>query len=105
MTDAELLNMLKVNLELITEYMDSESKQALDATLTVYLNSAQKFIATEGITLNLDDVGDCQLVIMYASWLYEKRKNVTSGYSNTGAMPRMLRWNLNNRLFSEKVKA
>lgn len=104
MTDAELLTMLEYNLELITEYMDDEALEAKEAELTLYLDSAKKFIAAEGITLDLNDMGDCQLVVMYASWLYEKRKAVSTGYSTVnGAMPRMLRWNLNNRLFSEKV--
>lgn len=104
MTDAELLKMLEYNLELILDYMDDEAKEDKEAELTQYLNSAKKFITTEGITLNLNDVGDCQLVIMYASWLYDKRKAVSSGYSTSnGAMPRMLRWNLNNRLFQENV--
>lgn len=104
MTDAELLTMLEYSLELITEYMDDEALEQKEAELTQYLNSAKKFIATEGITLDLDDLGDCQLVVMYAQWLYEKRKAVSTGYSTAnGVMPRMLRWNLNNRLFSEKV--
>lgn len=104
MTDAELLTMLEYSLELITEYMDEDALEAKEDELAQYLNSAKKFIATEGITLDLEDSGDCQLVVMYAQWLYEKRKAVSSGYrTGTGAMPRMLRWNLNNRLFHEKV--
>lgn len=104
MNRAELLSMLEMNLELITDYMDSESLERKEAELNQYINSAQKFIETEGITLDLDDAGDCQLVIMYASWLYEKRKAVSTGLnSGVVSMPRMLRWNLNNRLFHQKV--
>lgn len=104
MVEAELLTMLEYSLEIITDYMDEEAKSAKEAELTLYLNSAQKFIETEGITLDLDEVGDCQLVVMYATWLYERRKAVSTGYNTSnGAMPRMLRWNLNNRLFAEKA--
>ena len=89
--------MLEANLEIITDYMDATSKTAKETELTQYLNAAKGFISKEGITLDLTNISDCMLVVMYAGWLYEKRKDDTAG------MPRMLRWNLNNRLFSEKV--
>lgn len=98
-----LLTMLKSNLELITDYMDEDSKTQKETELMTYINSAIEFIEREGIALT-DSQGDAMLITMYASWLYDKRKAVSTGYSNgTGAMPRMLRWNLNNRLFQEKV--
>ena len=40
-----------------------------------------------------------QLVEMYAAYLYRKRREATA------EMPRMLRWALNNRVFSGKVRA
>ena len=44
-----------------------------------------------------DDIEDMQLVAMYAGWLWRKR--------DTGdGMPRNLRWMLNNRIFSEKMR-
>lgn len=105
MTDAELLVMLEKNLELIMDYMDADARAKKEAELTQYINSAKKFITTEGITLNQEDIGDCMLITMYAGWIYEKRKATQPGASAVNvAMPRMLRWNLNNRLFSEKVK-
>lgn len=98
-----LLTMLESNLELILDYMDEESKAKKEAELTLYLESAKEFIEREGI--NIDDTqGDAQLIVMYANWLYDRRNASQSGYrDSTGAMPRMLRWNLNNRLFSQKV--
>lgn len=98
MTNDDLLVMLKSNLEIITDYMDIEARAAKDTELTQYIDSAKNFITREGITLSLDDISDCQLIVMYASWLYEKRKS----YS-IEPMPRMLRYNLNNRLFQEKL--
>lgn len=101
-TDTEtLLTMLESSLELITEYMDAESKAKKETELTWYIESAKTFIETEGITLE-DTAGDSQLIVMYAKWLYEKR-NVSESRDSTNAMPRSLRWNLNNRLFREKV--
>ena len=97
MTTAELLVMLEANLEIITDYMDSDAKTAKETELTQYITAAEAYIAREGITLDLTQIGDCMLVVMYAGWLYDKRKADSAG------MPRMLRWNLNNRLFSQKV--
>lgn len=93
-----LLVMLKSNLEIITDYMDEEAKADKDAELTQYLDTAKAFIKREGITLSLDDISDCMLVVMYASWLYEKRRA-----NEDNGMPRMLRYELNNRLFQEKI--
>lgn len=84
----QLLAMLKVDLGISTT--------AYDTRLTQYINSAKEMIGTEGITLNTTDLEDAQLVVMYAGWLWRKR-------NNGDAMPRMLRWTLNNRLFAEKM--
>ena len=86
----QLLAMLKVDLGITTT--------AYDTRLTQYINSAKEMIGTEGITLNTTDLEDAQLVVMYAGWLWRKR-------DNGDAMPRMLRWTLNNRLFAEKMNA
>ena len=102
MTNDDLLVMLKSDLEIITDYMDTEAKAAKDAELTNYIETAKTFITREGITLSLDDISDCMLVTMYAAWLYRKRKDSTTNYQIIG-MPRMLRYNLNNRLFQEKL--
>lgn len=97
MTDADLLVMLETNLELITDYMDAASKAAKEAELGQYLGAAEGMIGTEGIVIDKNDVSDCMLLVLYAAWLYDKRKNADA------VMPRMLRWNLNNRLFSRKM--
>ena len=66
------------------------------AYLTQAISAAQAFIAREGITLT-DSIEDGQLVEMYAAYLVRKR-------ATTEPMPRMLRWTLNNRLFSQKAQ-
>ena len=90
MTCAEvLLPSLKVDLGITTE--------AYDNRLMQYLYNAQNEIAREGVTIG-DCYDDNQLVIMYAAWTWRKRD------SGEG-MPRMLRYALNNRVFSQKMGA
>lgn len=98
LTDDNLLKMLEHNLEIITDYMDTASVEALETELKWYIDASKEYIKREGITL-VDTIGDAMLVTMYAGWLYERRKSGDS----YAVMPRMLRWNLNNRLFSEHI--
>lgn len=103
-TDEVLLTMLKQSLEIITDFMDAEAKASKDQELKWYIDTAQEYITTEGIHLE-DTIGDAMLQVMYAMWLYDKRKTTGSKYTSyyIQNMPRMLRWNLNNRLFKEKA--
>lgn len=87
MTDAEILTLLKLDLQLVTDAFDSYLSQLIAA--------ARQMIAREGIALT-ESAEDGQLVTMYAAYLYRKRAE------ENPSMPRMLRWALNNRLFSEK---
>lgn len=101
MTDDQktaLLTMLKYNLGIITDYMDQEAKEQKESQLLNYINASVEFIEREGITLNYTKVGDLMLVTMYSQYLYDKRMDGVS------VMPRALRYELNNRVFQEKVK-
>ena len=89
MNETTMLEMLKVDLGISTN--------AYDQRLAQYLTSARTYIEREGIIIDDEKVSDMNLVVMYASWLWSKR-------DKNDAMPRMLRWNLNNRLFDEKVQ-
>lgn len=89
MTDEEILTVLKVDLQISTEKMDSYLGRVIEA--------ARSYIRAEGITLDCS-AGDGMLVEMYAAYLYRRRRE------ENVAMPRMLRWALNNRLFSEKAR-
>lgn len=84
-----LLSMLKVDLGIM-------STTAYDERLSQYLENAFASIKEEGANLDLTVLKDKQLVVMYAAWTWRKRE------SGEG-MPRMLRYALNNRIFSEKV--
>lgn len=65
-----------------------------DERLTQYIAEAVTQITREGATIDLETDGN--LIVMYAAWLWRKRD------SGEG-MPRMLRYALNNRVFSEKL--
>lgn len=95
---AALLVMLEANLEIFTDWMDADAKAKKETELSQYIVSAISFIEREGINLDLDDVSDDMLVTMYANYLYDKRKD------GVAIMPRVLRYNLNNRLFQEKLQ-
>ena len=87
MTSAQMLMLtaLKTDLQItVTGY---------DARLAQLLDQAQDAIIREG-AVNFDpdtNFGDAQLVIMYARYLWTSRDNMA-------AMPRMLRYALNNRV-------
>lgn len=88
MSESTMLEMLKIDLGISTT--------AYDTRLAQYLETARDAITIEGITLDDEIISDGNLVVMYASWLWRKRDTAEG-------MPRMLRWMLNNRLFSEKT--
>lgn len=89
MADLNLLSMLKIDLGFKTNGYDDR----LNQLLTV----AEKEIIREGAeTLDKTDLDDAQLIVMYAAWLWRKR-------DTQDGMPRMVRYAINNRVFSEKM--
>lgn len=90
MDAAAVLPLLQVDLGEL--YPDDNRK----AYLTQAVEAAKSLITREGVSLT-DSAEDVQLVVMYAAYLVRKR-------ATAEAMPRMLRWALNNRLFSQKAK-
>lgn len=103
MTDAELLEMTKANLQILST--------AFDVFISQLVAVAKAEIKREGINLDLEDIADCNLVVMYASYMYRRRteNNENTAYWTEANqwfdMPRMLRHALNNRLFSQKMRA
>lgn len=87
MNDEATLRALKTDLGIKAD--------AYNERLVQYLESAKAAIKREGITLT-DDLTDMDLVVRYAAWLWRKR-------AEDAPLPRSLRWQLNNRLFSEKA--
>lgn len=96
MTETQILVPLKIDLQI--------SSDALDSYLLDLIHAAEEYISTEGITLDLTSKGDAELVEMYAAYLYRERRD-SGTYATVKKMPRMLRWALNNRLFSQKGRA
>ena len=90
MTDEQILAMLKSNLSTMTT--------AQDNYLGFLIESSKKNIAEMGITLDLNESDDVNLVVMYAAYLFRKRAE------DNPVMPRMLQFAIHNRLFSEKMK-
>jgi hypothetical protein len=86
----DILLMLKTDLGIMQSTI-------YDERLNQYIEAAKGSIAEEGVTLDLEKLEDCQLVVMYAAWTWRKRD------SGEG-MPRMLRYALNKRVFKEKIR-
>ena len=85
-----MLQMLKTDLGITTT--------AYDLRLQQYLSSAEEQIKTEGATtIDALDPTDQQIIVMYAAWMWRRRDAMS-------AMPRMLRWMLNNRIMKEKMQ-
>ena len=88
MNDSAMLASLKVDLGI--------TATAYDDRLAQIIQVAKANIISEGAaTLNTSNIDDANLVIQYAAWLWRRRDTMI-------AMPRMLRWQLNNRVFGEK---
>lgn len=92
MTDAQItsiLKSLKVDLGILRT-------TAYDERLTEIIKSSFQMITREGATLDVSDLEDAQLVVMYSAWTWRRR--------DTGeGMPRMLRWALNNRILGQNA--
>lgn len=85
-----LLSMLKTDIGITATAYDERLKQ--------YIQTAYKNIKAEGAqTLNVEDVEDAQLVVMYAAWMWRRR-------DSGDGMPRMVRYALNNRVLGEKAR-
>jgi hypothetical protein len=126
MTKNDILEMLKANLEIINSLKDKYLGQLIETAEKEIKREGVTFTTTtiESTTTTTDDEGnetttttteisyevdDANLIVMYAAWLYRKRvddslSGYTSAISATG-MPRMLRYQLNNRIFSQKMGA
>lgn len=90
--------------------MDNQSRLALlkanigaigstiyDTLLLSLIESAVPAIEREGITLDQDAAEDNNLIVGYATWLFQQREKPEM------EMPRWLRYNLNNKLLQQKA--
>lgn len=86
----QILDALKISLGITTDAYDHRLLWTIDSAVTE--------IKREGANIDpMNSIDDAQTVIMYADWMWRKR--------DTGdAMPRMLRYRLNNRVLQEKAR-
>ena len=91
MDKAAKLIILKQDLQMLTSANDEYLKNLLDL--------AAGAIQREGIKLIENDMECDMAVVQYAAYLFRKRAAADT------AMPRFLRWQLNNLLFSQKARA
>lgn len=128
MTNRDIIKMLKANLEIINTLKDEYLGQLIDVSIKEINREGIVFVTTqvpvqtneqtdpadpdpvdpEPETEDDYEIDDANLIVMYAAYLYRNRVNDSeAGYktaiSATG-MPRMLRYALNNRLFSQKMR-
>lgn len=90
MTDAELLELFKLQIQILTD--------ALDEYLEQVLNARKGMIRREGIVEDLSSSEYIQILLMQSAYLYNKR--------DTGeGEPRALRFAKNNLLFSQKIQS
>jgi hypothetical protein len=93
MDDTQMITMLKVDLGISTTVYDERLGQ--------YLDSAKAEITREGYTFpETLTAADMQMIVRYAAWRWGQRKDALG---NPGAMPRDIRWTLNNTIFSQKA--
>ena len=94
MTNELLLAMLRADLE--------QPSPTVNEYLLELIEAAKESIEATGIWLT-DTARDRNLVVMYAAYLYRKRK--ADNPKGEDKMPRMLRSALNDRLMVEKGRA
>lgn len=88
MTDAEILILLKLQLQILTD--------ALDDYLGQIINARKQMIRREGILAD-SSAEYVQVLLMQSAYLYNKR--------DTGeGEPRALRFAKNNLLFAQKIQ-
>lgn len=102
MDEQAILVMLKADLE--------KPNSVNDEYLSQLIEVAKAKIAKEGVELVAGDDGysveDCNLIVMYAAYLYRNRVSNNEGYQTAAlypqGMPYMLRYALNERHFAPK---
>ena len=90
MDDQSRLALLKANVGAIGSTL-------YDDLFTSLLTSAVSMIEREGIALDMDAQEDNQIIVGYATWLFQQREQPDM------QMPRWLRYNLNNKVIQQKA--
>lgn len=88
MTTIEILKAVKMDLHISTDTQDE--------FLIMLIERATAAVICEGMTVR-DNAEDGGIIADYAVFLYRKRREAS-------AMPRQLRWRINNRILGEKAR-
>lgn len=95
MTAEQKLTVLKSDLELLTSAHDGYLKSLLEL--------GEAAIRREGINIKPDEIEYDMAIIHYAAYLFRSRAVQSSEANDYTTMPRFLRYELNNLLFSQKA--
>lgn len=87
----------ELRLELLKQDIMAKGSTIYDPLLKSLLKTAEEAIRREGIILDADKTEDNQLISCYAAYLWRQRDNPEM------QMPRNLRYQLNNKLFAQKI--
>lgn len=90
MDDQSRLALLKANVSAIGSTL-------YDDLFLSLLNSSVSMIEREGITLDIGSAEDNNLIVGYATWLFQQREQPDM------QMPRWLRYALNNKVLHQKA--
>lgn len=90
MDDQSRLALLKANVSAIGSTL-------YDDLFLSLLNSSVSMIEREGITLDMGSAEDNNLIVGYATWLFQQREQPDM------QMPRWLRYALNNKVLHQKA--
>lgn len=89
MTDAQILALFKLQIQILTDALDDYLNQVIDAR--------KQMIRREGIEADASSAEYIQVLLMQAAYLYNKRDTAEGE-------PRALRYAKNNLLFSQKIQ-
>ena len=96
MTTAQRLEVLKQNIQILTN--------AHDSYLTYLLGQAEAAVQTTGVQDDGSTLYE-SIIIDYAAYVWRKRDASTAGGKDSEtAMPRFLKRNINNLLFAQKIQ-
>ena len=92
MDDTSRLALLKANVSAI-------GSTIYDDLFNSLLTSAKSMIEREGLTLDMDSTEDNNMIVGYATWLFQQREQPDM------QMPRWLRYALNNKVLQQQAEA
>lgn len=86
-----ILEQVKINIGLLNDHEKTDSR------LRRLIEKAQIQIEAEGATINLENVAHQEVLVDYASWLWNTR------HESDNQMPTFIRKEINNLIFGEEA--